>query len=268
MEILSYSLAMVGTIAFAVTAVLAVSKQGIDLFGACVLGIITAIGGGTIRDLILDVPVFWANDLNYIWVGLISSLATFAATPFFKRKLIHSLMLYIDGLGASLFAIQAMDKVWELKFGMPVAPILLGVLTAIGGGVTRDVVAGRKTLIMTRELYATPVLFGCILFSAISHVFPEHRATWASICIVIIFGIRSAAIYWKLSVPDWLMTKTAEDEFCQVQSKSIRCKWQEDCREKSANSQSTIGETQSPQLNYKNMHHEGTGRATSDSTMR
>ncbi|SIO25422.1 trimeric intracellular cation channel family protein [Halodesulfovibrio marinisediminis] len=212
MEIFSYSLAMLGTVAFAVTAVLASSKQGIALFGACVLGIITAIGGGTIRDLTLDVPVFWATDLNYIWVGLAASIATFVATPFFKRKLIHSLMLYIDGLGASLFAIQAMDKVSELQFAMPVGPILLGVITAIGGGVTRDVLAGRKTLIMTRELYATPVLLGCILFSALSHIFPEHRATWATICIAFIFGIRSAAIYWKLSVPDWLMTKTAEDE--------------------------------------------------------
>lgn len=212
MEILSYSLAMAGTVAFAVTAVLASSKQGIALFGACVLGIITAIGGGTIRDLILDVPVFWSSDLNYIWVGLAASLVTFVATPFFKRKFIHSLMLYIDGFGASLFAIQAMDKVWELNFAMPVGPILLGVITAIGGGVTRDLLAGRKTLIMTRELYATPVLLGCILFSVISHIFPEYRATWASISIAIIFGIRSAAIYWKLSVPDWLITKTAEDE--------------------------------------------------------
>lgn len=212
MDTLSYSLAMAGTVAFAVTAVLAVSKQGIDLFGACVLGIITAIGGGTIRDLILDVPVFWASDLNYIWVGLVSSIATFAAIPFFKRRSIYYLMLYLDGLGVSLFAIQAMDKVWELGFGIPVAPILLATTTAIGGGVTRDILAGRKTLIMTRELYATPVLFGCILFSMLAHLIPEHRALWASTCIAIIFGIRSAAIYWKLSVPDWLMTKTAEDD--------------------------------------------------------
>lgn len=211
MEVFSYFIAMAGTVAFAVTAVLAVSKRGIDLFGACVLGITTAIGGGTIRDIILDVPIFWAIDLNYIWVGLVSSIAAFAAIPFFKRKFIHSLMLYIDGFGASLFAIQAMDKVWELKFGLPVAPVLLGVITAIGGGVTRDILAGRKTLIMTRELYATPVLFGCILFSILSYFYPEHRASWASICIVSIFGIRSAAIYWKLSVPDWLITKTAED---------------------------------------------------------
>lgn len=212
MDIFSYSLAMVGTVAFAVTAVLGSSKQGISIFGVCVIGIITAIGGGTIRDLILDVPVFWSHDLNYIWVGLASSLATFVAAPLFSRKSIHSLMLYIDGLGASLFAIQAMDKVYELQFAMPVGPILLGVITAIGGGVTRDILAGRKTLIITRELYATPVVLGCILFSTVSHFFPEHKNTWATVCIVIIFVIRSAAIYWKLSVPDCLMTKTAEDE--------------------------------------------------------
>lgn len=212
MEIFSYMLAMLGTVAFAVTAVLASSKQRISLFGVCVVGIITAIGGGTIRDLILDVPVFWANDLNYIWVGLASSLLTFVATPLFKRKSILALMLYIDGLGASLFAIQAMDKVWELQFAMPVGPILLGVITAIGGGVTRDVLTGRQSLIMTRELYATPVVLGCITFSALAHAFPEHRASLGTLCIFIIFGIRSAAIHWKLSVPDWLMTKTAEED--------------------------------------------------------
>lgn len=212
MDQFSYILGMIGTAAFAITAVLESSRQRIALFGACVLGVITAIGGGTIRDLILDVPVFWASDLNYIWVGLVSSLITFAATPFFKRRFIYSLMLYIDGLGVSLFAIQAMDKVSALDFAMPVGPILLGVITAVGGGVTRDVLAGRTTLIMTRELYATPVLSGCILYSIVSHIFPEHRATLGAICIVTIFGIRSAAIHWKLSVPDCFMTKTAEDE--------------------------------------------------------
>ena len=78
MEALSFWIAMAGTVAFAVTAVLALAPRGIDLFGACVLGIITAIGGGTVRDLILGVPVFWATDLSYIWVALAASIATFS----------------------------------------------------------------------------------------------------------------------------------------------------------------------------------------------
>ena len=74
-----YAIGMAGTIAFAVTAVLVVAPKGIDLFGALVMGVITAVGGGTITDVILDVPVFWSIDSNYIWVAAGASFAAFAA---------------------------------------------------------------------------------------------------------------------------------------------------------------------------------------------
>ena len=73
-------------------------------------------------------------------------------------------MLYIDGFGAALFAIQGVDKAWTMNYGLPVAPVILGVITAIGGGLIRDVLAGRKTLIMSHELYAIPVTFGCCAY--------------------------------------------------------------------------------------------------------
>ena len=195
---------MAGTVAFSVTAVLALAPRKIDLFGAVVLGMITAIGGGTIRDLILEVPVFWSTDLNYIWVSVGASVAAFAAHPLFRRRHISSLMLYVDGLGAALFAIEAADKVWGLGFGLPVVPVILGVVTAIGGGLIRDVLAGRETLLMSRELYAIPVLFGCILYVLLLHLLPEYRFASAVGCILFIFAIRAAAIHWTLSVPDWL----------------------------------------------------------------
>lgn len=201
---------MVGMIAFAITAVLALAPRGIDLFSATVLGLITAIGGGTIRDLILDVPVFWGSDLNYIWVTLAASVACFAAHSLFSRKEIYLLFLYVDGFGIALFAIQAVDKVWGLEFGLPLAPIILGTVTAIGGGLLRDVLTGRQTLLMTRELYATPVLLGCSLYVILLNFFPEYRLFSAMGCCSLIFGIRAAAIHWGLSVPDWLMTKVRE----------------------------------------------------------
>ncbi len=207
MQTLSYWIGMAGTVAFAVTAVLAVAPKGIDIFGASVMGIITAIGGGTVRDVILDVPVFWSTDLNYIWVALGASLAAFAANSLFTRKEIYSLMLYIDGLGVSLFAIQATDKVWGLDFGRPLAPIILGIVTAIGGGLIRDMLAGRQTLLMKRDLYATPVLIGCTFFVIILEILPEYRFAGAVGCILLIFGIRAAAIHWNLSFPEWLTTK-------------------------------------------------------------
>jgi uncharacterized membrane protein YeiH len=203
-ETLSYWIGMAGTVAFSVTAVLALAPRNIDLFGAVVLGMITAIGGGTIRDLILEVPVFWSTDLNYIWVSVGASVAAFSAHSLFRRKHIFSLMLYIDGFGAALFAIQAADKVWGLGFALPVAPVILGVVTAIGGGLIRDVLAGRPTLLMSRELYATPVLIGCILYVLLLHFLPQYRFASAVGCIFSIFAIRAAAIHWALSVPDWL----------------------------------------------------------------
>ena len=207
MEDLSYFIAMAGTVAFAVTAVLAVTARGIDLFGATVLGIITAVGGGTVRDLILEVPVFWSADLSYIWVALGASVVAFVAHSLLARRHIHGLMLYVDGLGAALFGVQATGKVWDLGFGLPVAPVMLGVVTAIGGGLIRDVLAGRPTLLMSRELYAVPVLLGCLLFVVLLAYFPEQRFVGSIGCILLIFGLRAAAIHWKLTAPYWFTTK-------------------------------------------------------------
>ena len=208
---LNYLLGMAGTVAFAVTAVLAVTPRGIDLFGACVMGLITAIGGGTIRDLILGVPVFWAADLNYIWVALISSTMAFLTNRLMTRKGIYSLMLYLDALGVSMFAIQATHKVIGLYFGLPLAPILLGVITAIGGGLLRDVLAGNTTLLMRRELYAIPVTIGCTLYVILLSYLPGRAVPIGFGCAALIFGLRAAAIHWNLSVPKWMMTRSKQD---------------------------------------------------------
>jgi len=201
-----YWASMAATAAFAITAVLAVTPRGIDLFGATVLGVITAIGGGTIRDMMLDVPVFWASDLSYIWVALGASIAAFSADYLFTRKEIYSLLLYLDAFGVSLFGIEAVEKVWGLGFGWPLAPIILGVITAIGGGLIRDVLAGRQTLLMSRELYAIPVLLGCILYVLVLSYWPQYRYVGALACALIVFASRAAAIHWRLRVPDWLAT--------------------------------------------------------------
>jgi uncharacterized membrane protein YeiH len=201
---LNYLLGMAGTVAFAVTAVLAVTPRGIDLFGAYVMGLITAIGGGTIRDLILGVPVFWAADLNYIWVALTSSLVAFLTNRLMTRKGIYRSMLYLDGIGVSMFTIQAAQKVLAHNFGMPLAPILLGVITAIGGGLLRDMLAGNTTLLMRRELYALPVTIGCTLYVILLSQLPGRAVSIGVGCIALIFGLRAAAIHWDLSVPKWM----------------------------------------------------------------
>ena len=208
---LSYALAMAGTVAFAVTAVLAVIPKGIDLFGACVMGIITAIGGGTIRDTILDVPMFWATDLNYIWVALGSSVVAFYGNRFMSRKHVYSLMLYLDGAGASMFAIQGAAKVIGLDFALPLGPVILGLVTAIGGGLTRDVLAGNTTLLMKKELYALPMALGAAGYLVFIHWFPEQGFLIGTACALLAFFIRAAAIHWNLHVPEWMLLKTKQE---------------------------------------------------------
>jgi uncharacterized membrane protein YeiH len=205
LEDLSFYVAMAGTVAFASSAVLSVAERKVDLFAAIVLGTITAVGGGTVRDIILDVPVFWANDVTYIWVSVAASVATFVAYRFFEKQFIHTLFLYVDAFAVAMFAVQASAKVWDLGFGLPVAPVILGVITAIGGGLIRDVLAQRQTLLMSRELYAVPVLIGCILYTLMLAYMPQHRLVGSVLCLVLIFGIRAAAIHWNLQVPEWAM---------------------------------------------------------------
>ncbi|MBW4936033.1 trimeric intracellular cation channel family protein [Marinobacter sp. F4206] len=203
---LQYVVGMAGTVAFSVTAVLALARQGVDIFGACVLGLITSIGGGTIRDVILGVPVFWALDLAYVWVSLAASLAAFVVNKTMTVKEIYSLMLYVDGMGISLFAVQTTQKVMIAEFAMPLGPILLGITTAIGGGLLRDVLAGNKTLLMDRELYAVPVAAGCTAFYILFVYFPDFGPLIGTVCTFGIFLMRAAVIHWKIQVPEWLTT--------------------------------------------------------------
>lgn len=191
---------MVGTAVFAVTGVLAVTRRGLDIFGAVVLGIVTSLGGGTVRDLMIDAPVFWFQDTNYLWVALAASLAAFWIGGLFRKT--SRALLYLDGLGAALFAVTAVNKALLLQFAAPVA-VIMGLLTGIGGGLVRDVMAGRPTLLMSRELYATPILLGCILFVIVNPWTPG--ASWpATAGVALIFGMRSLAIYKHLEMPSSL----------------------------------------------------------------
>ena len=199
---LAYLISLAATVAFAVTAVLAIrSDNDIDIVGAIILGLITAIGGGTVRDIILRVPVFWSLDLTYVWVATIASIAALYGRKVFSHRYLFALMLYLDGLGVAMFGVAATGKAWALGFGLPAAPIIMGVTTAIGGGLMRDVLAGRTTLLMRHEIYATPVVLGSIVFAFILAYLPDYRMSGALACIAASFALRAAAIYWDLSMP-------------------------------------------------------------------
>ena len=205
-DVIMFWLAIVATMAFAITAVLAIADRGVDIFGVMVLGVITAVGGGTVRDLLLGVQPFWVEDLVFVRVAIFSSLLAFVGRSFFTQPQIFTLMLYLDGLGAALFGIQGAMKTYEMAFGWPLAPVILGVITAIGGGIMRDVIAGRKNLLMSTELYAIPVALGCLLLMASLHFYPNEAIQILIGCTVMTFLMRAAAIHWGLKVPAFLVT--------------------------------------------------------------
>jgi uncharacterized membrane protein YeiH len=195
-----YYFEMLGTAVFAITGVLAVTRRGLDVFGALVLGIVTALGGGTVRDLIIGVEPFWIRDFNYVWVASAAALTAFWIGSVFRSA--YRGLLYLDALGAALFAVTAADKVLLLQLSGPVA-VAMGVLTGIGGGLIRDVLAGRPTLLMSREIYATPILLGCIAFVLLQTAAPSFPYA-AAVGFTLIFGSRALAIHRHLEMPAWL----------------------------------------------------------------
>jgi uncharacterized membrane protein YeiH len=201
-----YAFEMLGTAVFAATGVLVVTRRGLDIFGALVLGLATALGGGTVRDVMIRAPVFWFADLNYVWVALAGALALFWVAP--RLRSTYLALLYLDAFGAALFAVFATHKV--LGLGLPGAvAVTMGVLTGIGGGLLRDVLAGRPTLLMSREIYATPILLGCTLFALLRHAGLAFSQA-APVGFTVIFAIRALAIHRHLEMPGWLTQHTDE----------------------------------------------------------
>jgi uncharacterized membrane protein YeiH len=191
---------LIGTAIFGITGVLAVTRRGLDVFGALVLGIVTALGGGTVRDLMIRAPIFWFGDLTYVWAAIAGALAAFWIGSVFRST--FRALLYLDGLGAALFAIAAAHKVLLMQYPGAVA-VMMGILTGIGGGLIRDVLAGRQTLLMSRDIYATPILLGCTVFVGLDRI-PAAAGYAESAGVAIIFGVRAVALHQHLEMPEWL----------------------------------------------------------------
>lgn len=193
-----------GTAVFAVTGVLAAARQNMDVMSFVIVGVVTAVGGGTLRDLMLDQPLFWLEDESYLYVAAGAAIATF----FFERRFRATLraFLYLDAVATALFTVLAIEKTLRLGF-QPGIAVLMGVITGIGGGIIRDVLTGQPTVLMRRELYMTPILLGGLLYVALragSLLGPPY-VEWAA--ILSMTAVRLGAIRWGWCFPDWLTYK-------------------------------------------------------------
>lgn len=196
-----YYLGMMGMAVFAITGVIAAGRKEMDIFSIILFGTVTAVGGGTLRDIIIDCnPIFWIGDLNYLWVSVGASVAAFVLVKYLSQ--VYTLLLFADALGVALFTILAAEKTMTLGFS-PTVAVLMGVTTGAAGGVFRDILTGRMPLVLGREFYATPMLIGAVIFILLEGSFPGLG--FNRLCgMAIIFILRGAAIQWGLYYPSWL----------------------------------------------------------------
>lgn len=198
MNDLLYWLDLFGTIVFALSGALMAGRYKLDPFGVVVLASVTAIGGGTIRDVILQTPVFWIVQPIYLYVILTTALLTIVLIR--QPKLIPKRFLLIaDALGLALFAVLGTQKSLALGSPLPVA-IVMGTITGVAGGMIRDVLCNVIPMILQKEIYALAAILGGGLF-VIFHLlgWPENEATIIAISGALL--LRLAAIYWRVSLP-------------------------------------------------------------------
>ncbi len=193
-----YILDLLGTLVFAISGTMSAANKKLDLFGAYFTGFITAIGGGTLRDVILgNFPVGWISDLNYMIVISLGVLLTFLFQQYIKQ-LKHTLFLF-DTIGIGVFTIIGIEK--SLSLGIhPFLSIIMGLFSAVMGGVIRDTLCNDIPLIFRKEIYATACLLGGVLFILLDY-FQINSAINQSITIICIIVFRILCIRFKISLP-------------------------------------------------------------------
>ncbi len=194
-----FILSMLGVAVFAASGALAAGRKNFDLLGVVVIALVTAVGGGTLRDLLLDRhPIFWVKDPSHLIVILASAALALAYVRF--RKPPMAALAVADAFGLALFTISG-AQVAEAQ-GLPwLTVIVMGTVTGSAGGVLRDVLTGEVPLLFRQtDLYATAAIAGVTLYLVLQEVGVGQEAA-SYLGMVAVAGLRFAAIRWKLRLP-------------------------------------------------------------------
>ena len=194
-----YTVDILGTIAFSISGVLVALEKRLDVFGVFIIAFVTAMGGGTLRDVLLgDTPVLWLR--QPIYITLVTIGVVFAIL--FRKRLDHvrtSLLLF-DSIGIGLYTMVGVGK--ALNAGLsPVMCVAIGTISACFGGVLRDILCNEIPVIFNKEIYATPCIFGAICYFLLC-MLPIEAAYAYAASIAIIIIIRLLAVRYKITLPN------------------------------------------------------------------
>lgn len=192
------ALDILGVAIFALTGALLAAKERQTFVTMAFFALVTGVGGGTVRDLLIDAPVFWIHDPWVAAICLLTALiAWFTPTSWWEGKLLD----FADGAGLTAYAVLGSAK--ALSYGVPPVPAaLMGIITGCVGGIIRDVVAGRPSIIMRPELYVTAAAVSSVLTVLGSQMPFSSAWMWGS-AFLAGFALRSAAIQWQWGLPSY-----------------------------------------------------------------
>lgn len=203
-----FVLEIIGIIAFAITGVITALEKKFDIFGALVLGVVTSVGGGILRDMILGYlpPAAFRNSV-YAVTAIITSLAVFWLAYFLGARIkkhydIYSQVINIfDSLGLSVFVVGGVNTAIACGFGDNMfLSVFVGTLTGVGGGVMRDIMAGRVPKILRKRVYALAAIIGAVIYYLLI-TYNICSSTWAVIIgagSVLIIRILATIFHWNL----------------------------------------------------------------------
>ncbi|MFE0018126.1 trimeric intracellular cation channel family protein [Mesorhizobium sp. NPDC059054] len=152
-----------GVAVFAATGALAASRKQLDIIGFVFLAAVTGIGGGTFRDLILGVPVFWVANRDYVLICTVVALVVFFGAHRVESR--YKLLLWLDAVGLAVFAVIGAAKGMAIT-GSPAISIIMGMMTACFGGILRDLLAGEPSVLLRPEIYVTAAIIGAGVYTA------------------------------------------------------------------------------------------------------
>ena len=188
---------VIGTIAFAISGIRLAAAKEFDWFGAYTIGLVTAIGGGTLRDVLLDIPVFWMQTPLYLLVTGLS----LALVIIFRKALVkfNRTLFIFDAIGLALFVVMGIQKTIDVGLPMWVA-IAMGTITGSFGGVIRDILINIEPLFFRKDIYATACLAGGVAFWIIMEC-GGSDILQQIMCAVVVIGLRICALKYNWALP-------------------------------------------------------------------
>jgi uncharacterized membrane protein YeiH len=192
------SVYLIAIIAEAMSGALAAGRRNMDLFGVAVIAFLTALGGGTVRDILLgNFPVTWTQHPGYIYMTLTGGLVTIVIARFMRH--LHQLFLVLDAIGLVAFTIIGCNVALDLGYE-PIVVVMSGITTGIFGGIIRDIMCGRVPQVLRREIYACVSLVVALLYLLLPRQGVGEDITQLAAFSVGLL-LRMAAIRWRVSLP-------------------------------------------------------------------